>query len=141
MQTKKRENALIPVFVPILFLVQNHKSYNILIINRLDICFLRHTDNYQVSVANKTKVGCKTFYSNKGQETATVYLTDVELKGRTQKAFALAAYKAQNGDSGCLVFCPNNNQAVGIHVADGNNGYSAYLPCKYINMKFGTLPK
>lgn len=99
------------------------------------------SNTYQVSVANKTKVGCKTFYSNKGQETATVYLTDVELKGRTQKAFALAAYKAQNGDSGCLVFCPNNNQAVGIHVADGNNGYSAYLPCKYINMKFGTLPK
>lgn len=96
---------------------------------------------YQVSIANKTKVGCKTFYSNKGQETATVYFIDVELKGRSQRAFALAAYKAQDGDSGSLVFCPDNNQAVGIHVADGGNGYSAYLPCKYINMKFGTLPK
>ena len=68
MQTKKRENALIPVFVPILFLVQNHKSYNILIINRLDVCFLRRTDNYQVTgrtvFRHKKKKRFLTNYSN-----------------------------------------------------------------------------
>lgn len=102
-------------------------------------------NTYQTPIEGKTKVGCKTYYSNAGQETAIVFKTGIELAGRSQKVFALAAYKAQSGDSGSLVFCPDNRYAVGIHVANYTSStlgsYSAFLPCSYIKAKYGTLPQ
>lgn len=56
MQTKKRENALIPVFVPILFLIQNYAPFNRLIMSRLNVYFLRRTDNFQVTDVLRCKV-------------------------------------------------------------------------------------